>query len=68
MSNIQGKWIQGQPPRRPHGQKYLVEFTGGCIASAMYRLGRLGEPSQDEFVLRADCCGRYGAASRYLII
>lgn len=56
MSN----WIkfEDRQPNNSHA-KILMKFSSGIICSGSLRYGHLGEPSQDTYAWRCDCCGRF---------
>lgn len=49
-----------QPPETaPKDTSVIVMFYGGLVGIARERYGKIGEPQQNEFAWRCDCCGRF---------
>lgn len=43
----------------PKDHSILLKFPGDILCSGRQRYGYLGEPQQDCFAWRCDCCGRF---------
>ncbi len=50
----------------PKGETILLLFRWGIAASGKARYGNLGEPSQDTFDWRCDCCGRFSTPTHWM--
>jgi len=60
-------WIK-MSTREPEriGKAVLLKFPSGIICSGRKRYGVLGEPSQDTYAYRCDCCGRFSTPKEWM--
>lgn len=50
----------------PRDRVLLLINAAGVVYSGRVRYGNLGEPHQDCFEWRAECCGRFGGATHWM--